>query len=110
MTQKIVVQKSYGGFQLSGECLAAYLAVRGKRVEVQKEEGGYLYYLPETNNYFDAGELNRDDPDLIAIVLAEQEAGRCQELKIIEIPDDVKWQIDDYDGFEWVAECHRVWR
>ena len=21
-----------------------------------------------------------------------------------------KWQIDDYDGQEWVSECHRTWK
>jgi len=30
-------------------------------------------------------------------------------LKIVEIPAAVKWQIDEYDGWEWVAEVHRRW-
>jgi hypothetical protein len=31
------------------------------------------------------------------------------DIKIIEIPDDVKdWYIADYDGVEWVAES-RTW-
>ena len=33
-------------------------------------------------------------------------------IKIVEIPDDVERQIDDYDGVEWVAELselHRLW-
>ncbi len=25
------------------------------------------------------------------------------------IPDDVKWQIEEYDGLEWIAEKHRTW-
>jgi hypothetical protein len=30
-------------------------------------------------------------------------------LKVVEIPDGVKWQIEEYDGSEWVAEKHRTW-
>lgn len=26
-----------------------------------------------------------------------------------EVPDDVQWQIEEYDGREWVAETHRTW-
>ena len=35
--------------------------------------------------------------------------GTHANLKIVEIPADVAWQIDDYDGLEWVAEQHRIW-
>ena len=31
------------------------------------------------------------------------------ELKIVEIPDDVNWYVEEYDGKEHVAELHRVW-
>ena len=27
----------------------------------------------------------------------------------VEIPDGVQWEIDEYDGGERVAECHRTW-
>ena len=27
----------------------------------------------------------------------------------VSIPDDVEWQIEEYDGMEWVAEAHRTW-
>lgn len=30
-------------------------------------------------------------------------------LKVVEIPDDVDWEVEDYDGVEWIAEKHRVW-
>jgi hypothetical protein len=36
--------------------------------------------------------------------------GSFSELKIVNIPDDVEFQIEEYDGNEWVAEKHRVWR
>jgi len=25
------------------------------------------------------------------------------------VPDDVKWHIAEFDGWEWVAEDHRTW-
>lgn len=31
------------------------------------------------------------------------------DLKIVEIPPDVDWEINEYDGVEWVAETHRTW-
>jgi hypothetical protein len=35
--------------------------------------------------------------------------GDFAELKVVEIPDDVQWQIEEYDGKEWIAEKHRTW-
>jgi len=29
--------------------------------------------------------------------------------KVVEIPDDIEFVIEEYDGIEWVAEKHRVW-
>ena len=54
---------------------------------------------------------NRADPDLIAVVekLGEKAGGSCADLKIVEIPDDADWEIDEYDGLEHIAEKHRTW-
>jgi len=48
---------------------------------------------------------------LVAIVeaLKERADGKYAKLKIVEIPDDVNWYIEEYDGNEWVAERHRTW-
>jgi hypothetical protein len=48
---------------------------------------------------------------LIQVVeeLGEKASGRFADLKVVEIPDDVEWQIDEYDGLEWVSERHRTW-
>ena len=57
-------------------------------------------------------DLARDDPYLVAVVeeLGEAANGRFAELKVIEMPADVNWDIEEYDGSEWVAERHRTWR
>jgi len=58
---------------------------------------------------------NRSDPKLIQVVeeLGGEHrtgaSGQCAELKIIEIPDDIEYGIDEYDGMETVHEVHRSW-
>jgi hypothetical protein len=56
-------------------------------------------------------DLARDDPYLVAVVeeMGNKASGRHAELKVIEIPGDVDWVIEEYDGNEWVAEKHRKW-
>ena len=56
-------------------------------------------------------DLERDDPILVQVV--EELGDRCRTQvsapKVVEIPDDVEWTIEEYDGLEWVAEVHRTW-
>jgi len=56
-------------------------------------------------------DLARDDPYLVAVVeeLGARANGRHAELKVVEIPADVDWEITEYDGNEAVAEKHRTW-
>ena len=55
--------------------------------------------------------VSRDDPVLVQVVeeLGEVADGSHAELKVVEIPDDVNWEIAEYDGNEHVAETHRTW-
>ena len=41
--------------------------------------------------------------------MGEHSWGPHAELLVVEIPDDVEWYIEEYDGREWIAERHRVW-
>jgi len=54
---------------------------------------------------------DRADPLLVQVVeeLGEKANGSCSELRVIEIPDDIEWEIDEYDGMESVNEKHRSW-
>lgn len=59
-----------------------------------------------------AYDLERTDPILISVIEefgAEICSGSLAKLQIVEIPDDVQWEIQDYDGAEWIAEKHRTW-
>lgn len=56
-------------------------------------------------------ELARDDPFLVQVVeeMSSKVNGRHADLKVVDVPDDVEWAIEEYDGTEWVAEKHRTW-
>lgn len=53
----------------------------------------------------------RTDPTLVEVVeeLKEAANGEFARLKIVEIPDDVKWKIENYDGVETIREISREW-
>jgi len=92
---KVVINANYGGFFLSDEALARIRELKG--------------YTSESE--FRKEELRRDDRDLVTAVeeMQEKAGGNWSELKIVEVPDDVEWEIQEYDGWEWVAEKHRTW-
>lgn len=88
---KIVVNRRYGGFGLSEK---AY-----------KELG-----IP-WDGYGCAYNDKRTDPKLVEVVekLGKEANGVCSDLEVVEIPDDIDWEIDDYDGYETIHEKHRKW-
>ena len=92
--QYIVINSCYGGFGLSGRAERDYRAMAG---------------ITDPNWY--NRDVPRDDPYLIKIVrdLGMAANGEHANLKIVEVPPDVEWQIEEYDGNEWVAEKHRTW-
>jgi hypothetical protein len=96
---KIVINKCHGGFSLSEQ--AQKLFCQYSMIEWKNWEQDYSYY-----------DIERNDQHLVRVVeeLGDDANGRFSELKVVDIPDDVEWQIDEYDGAEWVAEKHRTWR
>lgn len=57
-------------------------------------------------------EIPRDDKDLVELVeeFGDKMSGCYARLKVVEIPDGVEWEIEEYDGNETIAEKHRTWR
>ena len=56
-------------------------------------------------------DIARDDPVLVRVIeeLGVEANGPHAELKVVDVPSDVEWTIEEYDGSEWVAEVHRTW-
>lgn len=102
-----------------------YWLVPLKERTVTFDENGFDYNWDRMTNeeHFTANEqyskqiwdkehdIPRDDPDLVAVVneLGEGVNDSYANLLVVEIPDGVEWVIEEYDGFEHIAEKHRVW-
>ena len=91
---KVVINTSFGGFSLSEAAIERFCELDGLNP---------ADFYPQM--------VERNDPNLVQVV---QELGvdaetLYSELKIVEVPDDVKWHIHEYDGMEHVAEDHRTW-
>jgi len=88
---KVVKNSCYGGYSLSEEA--------------------YKYLDLPWDGYGDEFENHRENPRLVEVVetLGNKASGRCANLRIVEIPDDAEWYIDEYDGWETVREKHRTW-
>lgn len=127
--RKVILNKGYGGFELSRKAYELYAKKKGlelytytstiendkwkykysdgsdffmtyftkdfgNNVEISKEDyEKYVLYLSETA---------REDKTLIEVVeeLGKEASGRCGELKIVKIPDNAFFIIDNYDGIE----------
>ena len=92
--RRVVINDCYGGFGLSDAAVERYKELTGVNDNL-------FYY-----------EIDRDDPYLVKVVkeLGADANGACSNLKIVEIPADVEWWIQEYDGIEWIAEAHRTWK
>ena len=112
---KIVINSDYGGFSLSEEAILAYGRKKGLNL-VKDENTSWsvsIFYKGTVakENYFEDRAIPRNDPDLVTVVedLGESANGFAATLKIVEIPEDVDWYVEENDGREWVAEKHRTW-
>lgn len=92
----------------------------GERAAVLKNDQAFYKMSMEdriihNDNYrletFNINDVARDDATLVLVVeaLVEEADGYYAELSVVEIPDDVEWDIEEYDGKEHIAERHRTW-
>ena len=110
---KVVINRCYGGFGVS---TAAVLAMRERGSEWAKQEvlKGEAYpdgRIEDFDYNSHSYGLSRNDADLIAVVeaMGKEADGEHADLRIVEIPDGVEFEIDDYDGMESIHEAHRSW-
>ena len=79
----------------------------GELVKYEKIKNSTRKYLLTAQQ-----EVDREDVNLINMIEklgSKRCSGDCANLKIVEIPKDVEYEIQDYDGSESVAEKHRTW-
>ena len=95
---KIVINSCHGGFSLSEK--AQKLFCQYSMIEWKDWQEDWSYY-----------DIERNDQYLVRVIeeLGDDANGRFSELKVVNIPDEVEWQIEEYDGLEWVEEKHRIW-
>lgn len=111
---KVVINTCHGGFSLSR---AAFLRLRelGEETALNETDVGEYYDdgSGPREDYYEAfcREIPRNSDLLVKVVeeLGTAAAGECAKLSIIVIPDDVEWIVEEYDGWEWIAEVHRTW-
>ena len=114
--QKIVINTRVGGFDLSEVAIQEYFKHKNwNLVKVQDEfMPDRIHYYKDKEceeNYFSVLWIERTDPILVSIV--EEFGDKCNtrysNLKVVEIPDEVEWNIIGDAGIEWIAENHRIW-
>jgi len=114
----IVINRQHGVFGLSWDAQSAYLNRAGITYTLADRESrddtarfGQEIVLSNGNYWYDR-EIARDDPILVSLVkeMGKEANGNFADLKVVKIPGDIEWTIDEYDGQEWVAEKHRTWR
>lgn len=93
--QRIVINTCHGGFGLSDAAMLRYAEIK----KIEDVDSIHIY------------DICRDDPALVQVVeeLGEKSQYRYAKLRIVEIPEDVSWNVQEYDGLEHVAEKHRTW-
>ena len=131
---KVIINNCYGGFGLSDQAYRL-LIKRGMKKTIYNAKGDCddpkadIVDSWDATCYKEAGKYKglggrysfvrdsfgdhgcRTDPRVIGVVeeLGKKANGQCADLKIVEVPDDVKWDIEEYDGWEHIAETHRTW-
>jgi hypothetical protein len=94
---KIVINREFGGFSLSR-------AARERYDEITRQN------FADNPEFFD-DDIERTDVALIQLVeeFGKAANGPHADLKIIEIPDGIEWELFDYDGVETVIERGHFW-
>lgn len=126
---KVVINTCHGGFGLSTEAMKRAIAEGAAGIEVYDEQeyngdkergsshyvgGGYevgsisgvLYKDGKVYRYDNHREEARSDPALVRIVeeMGTAANGHAAELRVVEVTDDVEWEIRESGGKEYIKE------
>ena len=92
--KRVLINKCYGGFGFSEFLVTEYKRRTGEDID---------------SRYDDDFRVDKTVIEIFEEFGSKKCSGGFAALKLIEIPDDVEYEIKDYDGIEWVAEKHRTW-
>ena len=95
---QVVINTSHSNFAISRDAIL-YIQKKIKSIKAKSEINAYAF------------DNDRCNPLLVEAVekLGKKANGLYTTLKIIEIPDDVEWQIFAQNGKEIIREKHRFW-
>lgn len=112
---KIAINIQFGGFSISKKALdymnslgcekAEEILYEHKKETSEADLDSFSY-----NSFYDFNN-DRTNHYLISAIesLGKEAFGSMSHLRVVEIPDDVDYEIYDYDGVESIHEKHRVW-
>lgn len=108
---KVVINKCYGGFGLSDKAIERYLDLKVLKYTKEKDQYGWTNYHVEGDEEWYYRNIPRDDTALVQVIeeLGSEANGAYSNLRVVDVPDEVNWYVEEYDGMEWVAESHRTW-
>lgn len=136
---KVILNKCYGGFSVSQEAYELYAKKKGielfaykldfkngKPIYRKTDMGSSIFTITFTKDFGDCIEFSnnnsekcclslrdnhREDPVLIEVVeeLGERANSPFAKLVVVDIPDGMEYEIDDYDGFETLHQKVETW-
>ena len=136
---KVIINRRFGGFDLSNTAIQLYIRKKNLGLYSNDDVNYYYVPVEEYNNQLESEELeyqkqlnglphnfsgyksnelcwsidkiDRNDPCLVEVVeeLGNTANTRYSKLKVVTIPDDMQYIINDFDGMESIHEKHRVW-
>jgi hypothetical protein len=103
---KIVINKStIQPYHLYHEEIMRYGEIKGIPIIYESESGKYFINTIIKHNEFHYSQIFRNDLALVQLV---EELNPNRKLKVVEIPDDVDWQIiQTANGDEYIIEKYR---
>ncbi|MDZ4853733.1 MAG: hypothetical protein SGJ26_02540 [Nitrospirota bacterium] len=112
--KKIVINKSYDKFCVSHQAFTRLRELGQQDALTETDLGAYWpeAATPNEPSLNQCGKLiPRDDLKLAQVVeeLGGAANGHGAELRVVTIPDDVRWEISAVGGVEHVSEVHRTW-
>lgn len=116
---KVILNKCYGGFSLSEKAHRLYAEKKGLPFNIYFDKYGIEQYRtdgkttgePEDKDFFWLSDKYRDDPVLVEVV---EELGKAansdySDLVVVDIPDDMDYVVNDYDGIEILSPRAQTW-